>query len=576
MLLNHPLLFYIRTYPRPLILGVTFLLITNLLDAIWPLILKEGIDRITTHVSMGEMGRTALTFFLVMASLSITRYGWRMGFGRFHTLTAEHLRTTTFRHLVALSPGFFLRKPVGELMSLLTNDVQSFRNAVGSGLLVLADGFLILVIVIPIMISMNFVWTLYALAFLPLVPLLIWLVMKRIHDAAKAQQESFARVTAHSQESVAGIRIVKGFALENVRLEHFNKESKEYERTSNVTAKIDSLFHLVMEFGVTIGTIIFLFSAKDDMISGAASIGTFVAFHRYIMKIVWPMTALGLGISQVQKGFGAFSRIRELLNEKSEIEDRGQKALGDFESLEFHRVSFQYPGATTWALRDVSFRIKKGESLGIAGAVGAGKTTLLSLLTRQYAPSSGEILLNGSPLETYSLADLRQLLTLIPQDVFLFSETVTWNVGFGHSQDFSDQQAEAMAKQVELHDEVIRLPQSYQSLVGEKGVTLSGGQKQRLALARGLVMDSQALILDDVLSAIDTKTERRIDQMLFSRRQKGGTQILVAHRWSTLMRCSHLLVLTEGQVESFGARADVQAQSPFMQDLQKIQKEEMP
>lgn len=572
-LLRHPFLFYVRTYPRPLAVGMFFLIVTNLLDAAWPLLLKEGIDRITAQVSMDQIGETALVFFLVMGSLSISRYGWRMGFGRFHTLTAENLRLRSFRHLSRLSPPYFLRKPVGELMSLLTNDIQAFRNAVGSGFLVFMDGILILIIVVPIMVSLNATWTLWALMFLPLVPFLIWVVMKKIHTAAKIQQDAFARVTAHSQESVAGIRIVKGFALEDTRLDHFNVESRAFEKACNTTAKIDSLFHPVMEFGVTIGTILFLFAAQDDLLSGAASVGTFVAFHRYIMKTVWPMTALGMGLSQLQKGFGAFDRIKEMMKEQPEIDLTGVARLPAFESLEFRNVGFRYPGTDAWTLRGVSFQLEKGQSLAIAGPVGAGKTTLLNLLIRQFEPTEGEILLNGRRIQEYQIEELRERLTLVPQDVFLFSDTVTWNVGFGQGDEFGDPDAEKVARRVDIHDEVTKLPLSYQSLVGEKGVTLSGGQKQRLALARGLVMETDLLILDDVLSAVDTKTERRIDEMLRELRSKGRTQILVAHRLSTLMSCDQLLVISDGKLESFGSRDEVRRNSPFVRNLQDIQGE---
>lgn len=572
-LIRRPFRYYMRTYPRPLLVGMGFLLVTNILDGLWPLLLKEGIDRITAHVSMNEIGKTALTFFFVMGSLSISRYGWRMGFGRFHTYTAEHLRLKAFHHLTRLTPSYFLKKPVGELMSLLTNDIQTFRTAIGSGLLVFTDGILILLVVVPVMLSLNPAWTVKALAFLPLVPLLIWFVMKKIHVASKNQQDSFARVTAHSQESVAGIRIVKGFALEETRLRHFNRESRDFEKACNVTAKIDSLFHPVMEFGVTAGTVVFLFAAREDMLSGAASVGTFVAFHRYIMKTVWPMTALGMGLSQLQKGFGAFERIRELFNENPDLDLRGTAPLAHFESLEFRRVGFKYPGTEHWALKNISFRLEKGKSLGISGAVGSGKTTLLALLTRQFDPTEGEIFFNDRPLREYSIRELRETLTLVPQDVFLFSDTVTWNVGFGQGEPFDDASAEEAAKRVDIHDEVTKLPMSYQSMVGEKGVTLSGGQKQRLALARGIVMDSEVLVLDDVLSVVDTKTERRIDEMLRSLREAGRTQILVAHRLSTLMSCDALLVLANGEVECFGAREDVKKRSLFIQSLQEIQGE---
>lgn len=575
-LLRHPFWFYIRRHPLALATGLGFLLITNILDGLWPLLLKEGVDLITAHAPFNEVGRVALLFFLIMGGLSLTRYGWRMGFGRFHTLAAEDLRLRLFRHLTRLSPAFFLKKPVGELMSLVTNDVQTFRQGIGNGVLVFADGIIILCVVLPVMWSLNPTWTTRALIFLPLVPFLIWWVMRRIHVASKTQQEAFAGVTAHCQESVAGIRVVKGFALEDVRLASFNRESSAYENACNATARIDALFHPVMEFGVTAGTVIFLFVAREDLISGAASIGTFVAFHRYILKTVWPMTALGMGLSQLQKGFGAFDRVKEVMEREPELTIAGEAKLGSFESLEFRGVGFRYPGADKWILRDVNWRIERGQSLGIAGPVGAGKTTLMALLTRQYDPTEGEILLNGRPLHDYPLDDVRRCFTLVPQDVFLFSETVTSNIGFGFDEGFGDLEAEEAARRVDIHEEIHRLPEGYASLVGEKGVNLSGGQKQRMALARGLVRNADVLLLDDVLSAVDTRTERKIESALREQRLAGGTQLLIAHRLSSLAACDLLLVLHDGRVETFGPRETVLRDSAFLRRLENIQEETAP
>lgn len=571
LLLRHPLLFYVRRFPRALFTGLLLLVVTDALDAVWPLILKQGIDLVTARAEFGEIGRTATVFFLVMASLAITRYGWRVGIGRFHTNAGEDLRLRAFANLTRLTPGFLLRTPVGELMSTLTNDVQTFRNGIGNGLLVFVDGVTILVFVLPVMFSLNAKWTVSALAFLPLVPLLIWWVMRSIHSATRKQQELFASVTAHSQESVAGVRVVKGFALEDLRLRAFNEENREFEKACNRSARIDALFMPVMEFGVTTGTVLFLFVAREDLISGAASIGTFVAFHRYILKTVWPMTALGMGLSQLQKGFASFERVRDLLAQKPDLREAGGAKLEEFRSLEFRGVGFKYPGTERWVLRDVSFRLDRGQSLGLAGPVASGKTTLLSLLTRQFDPTEGEIFVNDRPVTDYPLDDVRAAFTLIPQDVFLFSETVTSNIGFGKDENFGEAEAEDAARGVEIHDEIERLPERYRSLVGEKGVNLSGGQKQRLALARGLVLDADVALLDDVLSAVDTRTERQIDSVLEKLRARGQTQILVAHRLSTLNSCDRLLVLNEGRVEAFGPREDVLRHSGFLKRLRLIQ-----
>lgn len=570
-LLKHPFWFYVRQNPRALAVGMFFLVATNVLDGLWPLVLKEGLDLISAKASLNELTRISLIFFLIMGSLSLTRFGWRMGFGRFHTLTAEDLRRRSFARLARLPVSFFQKNPVGELMSLITNDVQAFRQAVGNGVLVFADGVLILAVILPVMFQLNASWTWKVLVFMPFVPFVIWWVTKKIHVAYKHQQEVFGRLTAHCQETVSGVRVVKGFALEKVRLDSFNKESRAFEQACNGTARVDAFFMPVMELGVTTGTIIFLFVARDELLAGTASIGTFVAFHRYILKTVWPVTALGLGLSQLQKGFASFERIRQMVSTPSDLAETGSLQPEKFESLEFRGVGFRYPGQDNWALRNLNFVIRRGQSWGLLGPVGAGKSTLACLITRQYDPTEGEILLNGRPLRDYDLVALRSCLSLVPQDVFLFSETVMTNLGFARDESLSPEAARDMAHEVALHDEIEKLPQGYSSLIGEKGVTLSGGQKQRLALARGLLRDSEFLILDDVMSAVDTRTEKIIESTLSERRRQGQGQLLVAHRLSTLSSCDHWLVLNEGRLESAGPRDQVLASSDFARRLQSIQ-----
>lgn len=542
-LLRHPFWFYVKTHPRAIAVGLSTLVLTNVLDGLWPLVLKEGLDQIAAKAPLSDLGRTTLIFFLIMASMAVSRFAWRMGFGYFQTAIGENLRRRAFRRLSELTPRFFQSRPVGELMSLLVNDVQNFRQAMGSGLLVFLDGVIILAVILPIMISMNASWTLKSLAFLPAVPVLIWWVTKKIHMAAKSQQEVFARLTGHVQETVTGMRVLKGFALEDRRLRSFQHANADYERASNRLARIDAVFGPIMELGVTSGTVIFLFVARDDLLAGSATIGSFVAFHRYIMKTVWPMTALGMGLSQLQKGFGSFERVAGLLRENPELRPAGSRALVRFESLELRRVGVRYPGRETWALRGLDLALRPGQRLGLQGPVGSGKSTLLALLTRQMDPDEGEILLNGHPLHEYSLETVRGVFTLVPQDVFLFNESVSDNISFA-TEDADLERVRAAAHDVDIADEINSWPDSYEALLGERGVNLSGGQKQRLALARGILRNSPVLLLDDVLSAVDTRTERKIEAVLGNLRKAGSAQILVSHRETTLSTCDTVVRLS--------------------------------
>lgn len=570
LLYKNPLWYYIKNNPRSFSLGMFFLLLTNSLDGIYPLIMKMAIDQIETAAPLTAVGKTCVIFFAIMTGLAMTRYGWRTHFGRFHTFAAEHIRQKIFRHLTSLGPNFFQKNPVGELMSLVTNDVQSFRQAIGPGMLILADGVIIIAVILPIMISMNWEWTWKTLVFLPLVPFLIWKVMRLIHQNYKIQQDRFSELTGVAQETVGGIRVIKSFAQEDNRTKLFNGVSSAFEKACNQVARVDAFFIPVMEFGVTSGSVILLFVAKDDLYSGAVTLGTFVAFHRYIQKMVWPMTALGLGFSYFQKGYASFGRIKEVLQKETDIPDEGSLEIKKFESLEFQNVSFKHQDSSVYALKNVSFKLTAGESLGIMGPVGAGKTTLLHLLTRLYPLQEGRILVNGHPLEEITQESLRRTFLLVPQEAFLFSESISDNISFGLDSPATSDEVQRMTGIVDLTHEINSLPHKFDSQLGERGVNLSGGQKQRLTIARGIIMQTPVLVLDDSLSAVDTNTERAIEQEL-RKSHSTMSRIIVAHRLSSLKSVDRILILKEGQVEACGSFEEVLAASPTFQKIVDIQ-----
>lgn len=569
-LFNRPLWFYIKNNPRAFSLGMIFLLITNALDGTYPLIMKTAIDQIETKVPLDDIGKTCAMFFAVMAGLAISRYGWRAHFGKFHTFAAEHIRQKLFRHVTSLGPNFFHKNQVGELMSLLTNDVQSFRQAIGPGLLILADGIIIIGVVLPIMISLNWEWTWKTLVFLPIVPFLIWRVMRLIHSNYKTQQDRFSELTGVAQETVGGIRVIKSFAQEDNRTTLFNGVSSAFEKACNKVARIDAFFIPVMEFGVTSGSVILLFVARDDIYSGAVTIGTFVAFHRYIQKMVWPMTALGMGFSYFQKGYASFDRIKDVLQTETDIPDLGKHELTSFRSLEFRNVSYKHKGSSVYVLKNVSFTLNAGESLGIMGPVGAGKTTILNLLSRMYPLEEGQILINGHPIEDITQESLRRTFLLVPQEAFLFSESISDNVSFGLKARAADEDIVRMTEVVDLTTEIESLPHKFESQLGERGVNLSGGQKQRLTIARGLIMKTPVLVLDDSLSAVDTQTEKAIEAEL-SKSHSTMSRIIVAHRLSSLKAVNKLLILKDGQVEALGTYGNVLEKSPTFQKIVQIQ-----
>lgn len=577
---KRPFLFYIRQNKRPFALGILFLIFTNILDSIWPLFMKMGLDQVEKSAPLSDLTKTCLMFATVMISLAIFRYGWRRQWGEFHSSSSEHLRRTLFDHIMKMGAPFFQRNPPGELMSLMTNDIQSFRQGIGPGFLILADGLIYTVIVIPIMISLNAEWTWKSLILLPAVPFMIWFVMSKIESNYRKQQDLYADLTRFTEEQISGIRVVKGFALEQVRLKLFEATSKRLEKQSFKTSVIDAIFMPVMQLSATFGGVILLFVAQDDVLSGGATVGTFIAFHRYIQKMVWPMTALGLGLSFWQKGAASFLRIKDILKQPRDIPDEGTLTLQQFESLEFQDASFRYPTSTTWILKNLNFKIQKGERWALLGPIGAGKSTLINLILRLYPLEKGQILVNGIPHTNYTLESLRRVIQLVPQEPFLFGRSVSENVMMGQNEtllegaetpdrESFDRRLWSELAKFQMDDEIRKLPEGERSLLGEKGVNLSGGQKQRLTLARAYARNPDMMILDDVLSAVDTETEERIARELFRDSQK--TYLLIAHRLSTVKSTDRVLVLREGEVEYQGSWDGALKTSSTLQTFQKIQ-----
>lgn len=569
-LFKNPLFHYIRHQPRPFFTGILLLIVTNSLDGLYPLLLKVGVDQIQERQPFGELGRTALLLVVAVTCLGLARYGWRRNFGRFHTYAMEDMRLRIFKHFAHLGPSFFQKSQVGELMSVATNDVASFRQAIGPGLLIFLDGLIYLAIILPIMLTINFTWTWQTLILLPLVPFLINKVMKLIHTNYKISQDRFSELTGVTQETIGGIRVVKSFAQEDHRTQMFCDSSRKLEKANNKVAFIDSLFMPVMELGVTSGSVILFFIAANDLYAGTVTIGTFFIFHRYIQKMVWPVTALGLGFSYYEKGRASVDRIKEVMTQATDIPDSGEIELQKFDSLEFRNVSFKYPGAEVYALKNISFKIQKGEHFGLMGQVGSGKSTLVNLLLRMYPVLEGQILVNGLPVEQYTLKSLRACLVMVTQEVFLFSETVSRNVSYGFHEDPEFKNVERMTEVVNIRGEIENLPQKFDSHLGERGVNLSGGQKQRLSIARGLILTSPFLIMDDSLSAVDTRTEKMIEEELAQVKNR-QTRLTVAHRLSSLKSTDKIIVLKDGTIEAQGTAAELMQTSPSFRTIVSVQ-----
>lgn len=577
-LLKNPILFYIRKNKRPFFLGLSLLIFNNFVDCLTPLVLKEAVEYLSEGVfSQAQTLSIAAQFFVVMGTLAATRYGWRVWWGYFHTNSAEDLRNRVFNHFTILGPKFFNKNPIGELMSLITNDVQSFRNGIGPGLLILVDGVSLIAIILPMMMYLDLSWTWKSLLLLPLVPFVVHFIMKKIWSHYKNQQDKLSKMTGYTQEIIAGIRTIKTFAQEHNRRKLFNRYNLDFQKASNELNFVDAFFNPVMQLSVATGTIILFYIGGSEVIDGTKTIGAFIAFQRYINKIIWPISALGFGFSQLQKGMASFSRIKSQLEKKPEFINEDGLDIKEIESIEVKSLSFSYDEEND-VLKDLNFKLQKGDFLGIVGPVGAGKSTLMNILTRYLEPTQGQVLINGIDYRQYKYSQVWEAMKLVPQEPFLFSETVKNNVLYGiNDSEASDlENSETLRnaiRQVGIEQEILSLPMQFDAQLGERGVNLSGGQKQRLTLARGIILNSPALLLDDTLSAVDAETEERIQKELYQANPE-QIRIVITHRLKTVVKANKILVLDKGRLESFGNHSELLKKSlTYMQmaELQGVQ-----
>lgn len=571
-LLARPFRFYFRMHPRVFLLGSLSLFTTDLLDVMTPLAIKFAIDAVTEK-KPGHLAEAIGIYFGLMVFVAVFRFGWRYYFGRFHHSVAHDLRIRIFSKLTSLGPSFFQRSPIGQLMSLITNDVNSFRMAIGPGMLTMLDAMSLLVLILPIMCWLSFDWTWKTLIFVPLMPYIMKKLEMAIHSRYRIEQDRLSDVSARAQEIVSGVRVIKSFAQERNQLDSFNRLSKEYERACNRVTNVDALFGPSFQMATLFGFVALLWWGTPDVMSGQVTVGSFVAFYDYVRRMVWPFSAIGLAISMMEQGRASFDRIGELLGTETDIPDNGDVTLNEFESIELRDLSFSYPGAVGEALSAVCLTIRAGETIGIVGPVGSGKTTLLQLIARLYPTAPNAVLVNGISIERVRRDSLSHLMSYVTQDVFLFSDTISENVALGF-QDFPGfESVEESARVVNIDAEIRGIPGGYGAHLGERGVNLSGGQKQRLSIARAMIRRSQVVLLDDSLSAVDGRTEKMITTEL--RRAMSSTAkqtvILVSHRLATLRHADRIVVLNQGRIEDVGSHDELLKSCQTYRELNDLQ-----
>jgi len=487
------------------------------------------------------------------------------------------LKNEIYTQYQSLSMSFYKRHDTGDLMNRISEDVSKVRMYLGPAVMYTINLFVLALLSIWAMMNLNPVLTLYVLAPLPIMSILVFQVSKVINDRSTKVQAQQSRLSSFVQENFSGVRVMKAYGLEGRRSDQFEVESKKYRELTLAQVKVDALFMPTIMMLIGISTILAIFIGGRMIISGESelSFGDLVAFVIYVNLLTWPFAAVGWVTSLVQQAAASQHRINEFLRELTDIES-GELVLDDIQGdIRFKDVSFSYPDAMTNALKNVDFHIPAGCSLGIFGKTGSGKSTIAALLTRQFDPSSGQVMIDEHPLNEVQTECLRDQTGYVPQEVFLFSDTIANNIAFGmKAGKATREQIEQAGKEAQIDEDVQGFPKGYDTILGEWGITLSGGQKQRVSLARAFIRRPRILIFDDSLSAVDTETEEMIlgalDEII-----KQRSTVLISHRISTVKRADHIIVLDDGRIVEQGKHEELLANDGFYAAMDRRQSMEL-
>jgi ATP-binding cassette subfamily B protein len=567
---------YLVKYKGLLFLGILFTVISNIFVIIPAQLVRIAIDYVVESLSLyrpltkGGLGELAREYFLASVfifGILILIMALLRGFFLFlirQTLIIMSrkieydMKNELFEHYQYLSLSFYRKNSTGDLMARISEDVSRVRMYLGPAIMYGLNLLVLFPLVISYMISVNLELTLYSLLPLPILSLSIYYVNNLINERSEKIQSSLSQLSTFVQEAFSGIRVLKAFVREQDSAREFAEASEEYKLKSIELTRVNALFFPLIMALVGISTIITVYAGGMKVIQGEIGYGVIAEFILYVNILTWPVASLGWVTSIVQRAEVSQRRINELLDSKSELASLSNLETQLEGNLEVNKLSFVYPDSGIQALKEVSFSIAAGQTLGIIGTTGSGKSTIANLLLRMYDPSTGEILLDGHPIQQYSLSSLRGQIGVVPQDVFLFSDTIANNIAFGLDKPDHARIIQA-AKDADVYQNIMDFPNGFETLLGERGITLSGGQKQRVSIARAIVKEPKILILDDCLSAVDTKTENAILNAL-EKIMAHRTSIIISHRVSSAKLADQIIVLDEGRVVERGNHASLMAQ----------------
>lgn len=554
------LLPYLRKYRKQVLAGIVFIILTNAFTLLAPQVLRYAIDMLEHHITKAQLLRAGGLILLVALLGGICRFWMRQLIIVVSRLIEFDLRNDYFRHLQTLSRNFFHRVPTGDLMARATNDLGSVRSLLGPGIMYSTNTFTVGIGALTIMLWMNVTLTLAAMLLLPLMVITVNWSMGRIHKLYEKIQEQFSKLTTRAQENLAGIRVIKAYQREPYEIGAFANLNRDYLQRSLSLTKLEGVLWSLMGFFSGASTLILLWLGGRGVIQGDFTKGQFVAFFAYMGELTWPMIALGWVINLMQQGTASMGRLNRILHEKPDIEDEAATDMtitSIHGEIEFQNVGVSYPGRD-WALRHIDLKIPAGSTLAIVGHTGSGKSTLVNLLPRLLEPAEGRILIDGTDIKRIPLEVLRRHIGCVPQETFLFSDTIRENIvfglqrenGAGGNNDFESEMRTA-AEIAQIRKEIEAFPEKFDTMLGERGINLSGGQKQRTAMARAIIRQPRILILDDALAAVDTYTEEEILRGLRGVMRE-RTSLIISHRISTVKNADRIIVLAEGRIVESG------------------------